>query len=41
VLDRVYLEGGHYHLDYATPLRPRLPAADAAWAAERIGERPR
>ena len=36
VLDRVYQEGGHHHLNYARPLRPRLPKADAAWAAGRI-----
>ena len=40
IIDRIYVEGGHDDINYAAPLRPRLSAADAAWAAELTANRP-
>ena len=36
VVDRAYAEGGHDDIDYSRRPKPRLPPADAAWAAEVI-----
>ena len=40
IVDRIYAEGGYDDTDYARPLRPPLPADDAAWAAGRVVRRP-
>jgi hypothetical protein len=39
IIDRIYVEGGHDDIDYTVPLRPRLSAADAAWAESLIANR--
>ena len=38
LIDRVYREGGHYDIDYRLPPDPPLPAADVAWAADRLAQ---
>jgi hypothetical protein len=37
LIDRVYLEGGHYNTNYAAELPRPLSTADAAWAAGLVG----
>jgi len=39
LIDRIYLDGGHYDIDYSKPTEPPLSKEDRQWAAEVVDRR--